>query len=191
MDWAYGKAILEALLLASPEPLPLSRLCEVMGLDEKDGRLLAEDLRRDYLAPARGLMLREVAGGYQLVTKPELADYVEKLLTPRGKGLSHAALETLAIIAYRQPITKAEIEAVRGVNSDRIVEALAERRLVREVGRREGPGRPVVYGTTREFLAYFGLKDLSELPRVDGEPESHSLLQRLTAGEAAREEDGG
>lgn len=189
MEWDHGKAILEAILLAAAEPLPLPKICDVIGLDEHNGRLLVEDLKRDYQAPGRGLLIREVAGGLQLVTKPEHSAWVEKLLTPRGKGLSHAALETLAIIAYRQPLTRAEMEAVRGVNCDRIVEALAERRLVREVGRREGPGRPILYGTTRDFLAYFGLKDLGDLPPVEPDEEGHSLLKRM-APDAAPAPDG-
>ncbi len=184
MIWDHGKGILEALLHASPDPLPLKTIGAVIGLDEKEARLLVEDLRAEYQGSGRGLMLREVAGGYQLVTKPEFASYVERLLTPRGKGLSHAALETLAIIAYRQPITKAEVEAVRGVNSERVVEGLCERRLVREVGRREGPGRPHLYGTTTEFLTYFGLKDLKDLPQVEPQDEGgHSLLRRMAIEE--------
>lgn len=190
MEWEHGKAILEALLLAAVEPLPLRRLCEVVGIEEHGARALLADLQRDYQAPGRGLLIREVAGGYQLVTKPEFSPYVERLLAPRGKGLSHAALETLAIIAYRQPLTRAEIEAVRGVNSDRIVEALVERRLVREVGRREGPGRPVLYGTTREFLTYFGLRDLADLPPVAAEDGGDALLRRVAGGLAPETEPG-
>jgi segregation and condensation protein B len=176
MIWNHGKAILEAILLASPEPLSVKRIAEVMGLDEKDARILVEDLRKEYQQPGRGLYIQEMAGGYVLTTRPEYADYVEKLVQPRGKGLSHAALETLAIIAYRQPITKAEIEGVRGVKVDRAVETLLERRLIREVGRKEAPGRPVLYGTTREFLQYFGLKDLSELPPVSVDTADAGLI---------------
>jgi len=166
MIWNHGTAILEALLLASPEPLSLKRIAEVIGLEEREARILLEDLRRQYEEPGRGICIREMAGGYVLTTRPEYADYVERLLQPKARGLSHAALETLAIIAYRQPVTKPEIEGVRGVKVDRIVESLLERRLIREMGRKEGPGRPVLYGTTQEFLQYFGLKDLSELPPV-------------------------
>ncbi|MDF2631380.1 MAG: hypothetical protein K0R39_5211, partial [Symbiobacteriaceae bacterium] len=121
MIWNHGKAILEAILLASPEPLSVKRIAEVIGLDEKDARILVDDLKKEYSQPGRGLLLQEMAGGYVLTTRPEYGEYVEKLLAPKGKGLSHAALETLAIVAYRQPITKAEIEGVRGVKVDRSI----------------------------------------------------------------------
>lgn len=179
MIWDHGKAVVEALLLAAPEPLSAGRIAEILGVEEREVRILVDDLRREYQKPGRGLAIREVAGGFQLVTRPELADYIEKLLAPRSRGLSHAALETLAIIAYRQPVTRAEIEAVRGVNVDRILDNLLERRLIREAGRREGPGRPILYGTTQEFLAYFGLNDLSQLPPVEPEAEGRSLLNRM------------
>lgn len=196
MLWNHGKAILEALLLAAPEPLTPARIAEVIGIEEREVRILVDDLRREYTQPGRGLMVREVAGGFQLVTRPELADYVERLLQPRGRGLSHAALETLAIIAYRQPVTKGQIEAVRGVNVDRLVDSLLERRLIKELGRKEAPGRPILYGTTRDFLTYFGLKSLADLPPVAPEEEGRSLLDRLPAdaemgeAEAATAEDG-
>lgn len=182
MIWNHGKAILEAILLASPEPLSVKRIAEVIGLDEKDARILVEDLRKEYQEPGRGLFVQEMAGGFVLTTRPEYAEFVEKLLQPRGKGLSHAALETLAIIAYRQPITKAEIEGVRGVNVDRSVETLLERRLAREVGRKDAPGRPVLYGTTKEFLQYFGLKDLADLPPVNVDTADSGLILKNREG---------
>jgi segregation and condensation protein B len=174
--WTHGMAILEALLLASPEPLTLKRIADVIGLDDKDARHLVEDLQRNYRESQRGLVIKEIAGGYLLTTRADLAPYVEKLVTPRARGLSHAALETLAIIAYRQPVTKAEIEGVRGVKVDRALESLLERRLVAEVGRKEAPGRPVLYGTTKEFLAYFGLKDLSDLPPIELDQSKAGLI---------------
>jgi segregation and condensation protein B len=164
MIWNHGKAILEAILLASPEPLSIKRIADVIGLDEKDARILVDDLSKEYAQPGRGLFLQEMGGGFVFTTRPEYAEYVEKLLQPRGKGLSHAALETLSIIAYRQPMTKAEIESIRGVKVDRSVETLTERGLIREVGRRESPGRPSLFGTTAAFLTYFGLKELADLP---------------------------
>jgi segregation and condensation protein B len=176
MIWNHGKMILEALLLASQEPLTLKRMAEVIGLDEKDARILMEDLQKDYEAPGRGLMIRELAGGYVLTTRPEAAEFIDRLLQPRSKGLSHAALETLAIIAYRQPITKAEIEGVRGVKIDRSLETLVERRLVVDVGRKEAPGRPILYGTTDEFLKYFGLKTLQELPPIQIDTSEAGLI---------------
>lgn len=188
MIWNHGKAILEAILLASPDPLPIKKIGEVMGLDEKDARILIDDLRREYQQPGRGLYLQEIAGGYVLTTRPEYAEYVEKLTQPKAKGLSHAALETLAIVAYRQPITKAEIEGVRGVNADRSIETLMERRLVREVGRKEAPGRPMLYGTTKEFLQYFGLKDLRDLPPLSVDTSDAGLILKAHAEAAEQKE---
>lgn len=189
MIWNHGTAILEAILLASPEPLPIRRIAEVIGLDEKDAKILIEDLRKQYQEPGRGLYIQEMAGGYVFTTRPEYAEYVEKLLQPRGKGLSHAALETLAIIAYRQPITKAEIEGVRGVKVDRSVETLVERRLIREVGRKEAPGRPVLYGTTKDFLQYFGLKDIADLPPLEQDTSDAGLILRNREVAATGESD--
>lgn len=166
MPWPQGKAIVEALLLASPEPLSLRRLAEVMEMDERSARTLIDDLRLEYEATSRGIVLQEVAGGYQLVTNPACAAWVEKLVAPRASSLSHAALETLAIIAYRQPVTRGDVEQLRGVNADGAIRTLLQRRMIKEVGRREVPGRPILYGTTKEFLLYFGLKDLSELPAL-------------------------
>ncbi|HEY8347801.1 MAG TPA: SMC-Scp complex subunit ScpB [Symbiobacteriaceae bacterium] len=183
MIWKHGTAILEAILLASPEPLTIRRIAEVMGLEEREARILMEDLRKQYDQPGRGLCIREMAGGYVLTTRPEYAEYVERLLQPKSRGLSHAALETLAIIAYRQPITKPEIEAIRGVKVDRVVEMLLERRLIREVGRKDAPGRPVLYGTTQEFLQYFGLRDLSELPPVSLDTSDAGLILKRREGE--------
>lgn len=189
MIWNHGKAILEAILLASPEPLSVKRIAEVIGLDEKDARILVDDLKKEYSQPGRGLLLQELAGGYVLTTRPEYGEYVEKLLAPKGKGLSHAALETLAIVAYRQPITKAEIEGVRGVKVDRSIETLLERGLIRDVGRKEGPGRPILYGTTKDFLTYFGLKDLSDLPPLSVDTSDAQLILRGREISAALQPD--
>ncbi|MFO7273301.1 MAG: SMC-Scp complex subunit ScpB [Bacillota bacterium] len=187
MIWNHGKMILEALLLASPEPLTLKRIAEVMGIDERDAALLMADLQKDYEAPHRGLAIREMAGGYVLTTRPEAAEYVERLLQPRARGLSHAALETLAIIAYRQPITKAEIESVRGVKVDRALETLLERGLIEDKGRKDAPGRPILYGTTAEFLRYFGLKELSELPPVEIDTAEPGLIVPTRSGSGKEE----
>lgn len=185
MKWTHGMAILEALLLASPEPLTLRRIADVIGLDEKDARFLIDDITKDYRKQGRGLIIKEIAGGYLLTTRADLAPYVEKLVAPRARGLSHAALETLSIIAYRQPVTKAEIEGVRGVKVDRSIESLTERRLIQEVGRKESPGRPVLYGTTKEFLAYFGLGSLEDLPPLQIDTSHAGLI--VETGAAAAE----
>ena len=160
-------AILEAVLFAAEEPLTVARLAEV--LEEPNGRkvvALVTGLRERLAADERGLEVVEIAGGYTLMTRPDLAAWVRRLKRVRPARLSRAALETLAVIAYKQPITKAEIEEVRGVNADGVLRTLAERELIRVVGRRPDPGRPILYGTSRAFLEHFGFKDLSDLPTL-------------------------
>jgi segregation and condensation protein B len=161
-------AAIEALLFMAGEPVTIKRLEEVFE-GEESGRLLEAmaDLGRQYQESERGIHIVEVAGGYQMVTRPECANWVKRLEKIKiDSKLSRAALEALAIVAYRQPVTRGEVEAVRGVDSAYVLRTLLERRLVRISGRREGLGRPMLYGTTREFLQYFGLKDLSELPAL-------------------------
>lgn len=165
------KAIIESLLFVAIEPLTLSTLSQVLGVAEDDLKLLLEELMEEYNSGTRGIQLIMVGGGYQITTRPQYAPYIEKLYKKRVPSLSHAALETLAIIAYKQPITKNEIELIRGVKVDGVVSTLMERNLIQEVGRKKGPGRPILYGTTTDFLTYFGLKDLSELPQLDELPE--------------------
>ncbi|MGH7406708.1 MAG: SMC-Scp complex subunit ScpB [Candidatus Methylomirabilales bacterium] len=160
-------AALEALLFASPDPLPRERLAELLpelSAEELAAALAA--LRARYASPESGLMLDEVAGGFRLATRPEVADTLARLSAVRPSRLSRPALETLAIIAYRQPITKAEVEAVRGVNIDGVLKTLGERDLIRILGRKREPGRPMLYGTSKAFLEYFGFQDLSELPTL-------------------------
>ena len=159
--------VLEALLFVSEAPLPLERIEEVLdGYSKAEvGRLLA-DLQEKYRQPDRGLVVTEVAGGYRLATKPEVAPWVQRLRGSKPARLSRAALETLALIAYKQPITKIEIEAIRGVIVDGVVKTLVERDLIRILGRKPEVGRPILYGTSRSFLEYFGFKDLSELPTM-------------------------
>lgn len=123
-----------------------------------------------------GLMVEEVGGGYKMVTRPEYAEYVKRLKPPKREKLSRAALETLAIVAYRQPITKAEIENLRGVRSEGPLFTLLQRQLIKPVGRKKAPGKPVMYGTTEKFLEIFGLRDLSELPPLERERREESRL---------------
>ncbi len=173
MIFDYGKAILEALLFAAPEPLSLHRLAELMGMEEKAVRSLLDELRQDYEAASRGLTIIDVAGGYQLATRPDLQEYLSRLLPDRRQPvLSRAALETLAVVAYNQPVTRAEIEHIRGVASDRSVTSLMEKGLVQEGGRRDAPGRPILYGTSPLFLQHFGLNSLADLPRLEDFPVS-------------------
>jgi segregation and condensation protein B len=172
---------LEALLFASDTPLPVERIAEALEIDVPDARAAVEALRAACDEPGRGLAVAEVGGGVRLVTRPEHAAVLMSLQRLRLKSrLSRAAVETLTIVAYRQPISRPEIEQLRGVGTESVLTHLLERRLVRVVGRKSTPGRPVLYGTTREFLEHFGLRDLEDLPPFEppagapGEPPAGS-----------------
>ena len=169
MDLDQAKRIIEGVLFASGEAMTLKRLKEILSeLEPSQIRQLLDQLNTDYQQTDRAFRIQEVAGGYQLVTDPQLAPWLKRALdVPRDDVLSKAALETLAIIAYRQPISKAEIEAIRGVDGTATLETLLERQFVRVVGRKETPGRPLLYGTTAEFLRHFGLGSLKDLPPMD------------------------
>lgn len=161
------KAIIEALIFASPEPLSKKALAKLLDTEPKeDVEAALVALKADYERPG-GLQLVEVAGGYQIVTRPDLHEWVRRLFHEHGtQKLSAQALETLAVIAYRQPVTAAEITEIRGVNTSGVLNTLLERHLVKIVGRKAVVGRPFMYATTREFLIRFGLNDISDLPRV-------------------------
>ena len=163
--------VVEAMLFASDVPLEAERIREVLDLENAAAaRGLVEELIARYEGEPRGLAIVEVGGGYRMVTRPELAPWLVRLARARTRvRLSRPALETLAIIAYKQPVSRPELDAVRGVNSDAVLDNLLERRLIRIGGRKEAPGRPFLYETTREFLVAFGLRDLNELPKVEGE----------------------
>ena len=170
MTDAEAKRILEALLLVSEKPLLLEQAREALGgaFQEADLRRLLTELAGEYTAANRGIRITEVAEGFQLVTDPELYPYVTRL-THRVKTvrLSRPSLETLAIIAYRQPLTRVEIEQVRGVDASGVLDTLLKFNLIRVLGRKEVVGRPLLYGTTREFLDHFGLKSLENLPTLE------------------------
>ena len=158
-------AVLESLLFAAAAPVPLARLVEALDGPSRAEVLRAlERLAQSYQHDGRGLRLVQVAGGWQLRTPGEHGPWVRRLLRTRPARLTRPMLETLSIVAYRQPCTRLEIEAVRGVDADAVLTTLLERRLVRIVGRKEAPGRPLLYATTREFLEVFGLPDLKALP---------------------------
>ena len=162
------QAALEALLFSADQPLPLSLLCESLDSPPESVIEAVRGLEQTYTERGAGVQLREIAGGYLLATAPEHAEWVGRLLRGRKKmRLSRAALETMAIIAYKQPVTKSEVEAIRGVDSTGVLATLLERNLVTIRGRSKVVGRPLLYGTTPEFLDYFGLKDLTELPRPE------------------------
>jgi segregation and condensation protein B len=161
-------AALEALLFSSDQPLPLSLLAESLDASPERVAEALRELENAYAIRGAGVQVRDIAGGHLLVTAPEHAEWVGRLL--RGKKrmrLSRAALESMAIVAYKQPVTKSEIEAIRGVDSSAVLATLLERNLVTIRGRSKVVGRPLLYGTTQEFLDYFGLRDLSELPRPE------------------------
>ncbi len=161
------KSIIEALLFLSGEVLGMSSLKDILGLPETEIRNLMNELMAEYQDRKSGLLIVEIANGYQMVTNPDYAEWIRKFRSTHSSSkLSMPALETLAIIAYKQPIIKAEIEQIRGVNSDSAIRTLYDKRLIKIMGRKEAPGRPFLYGTTREFLQYFGLKDLTELPTL-------------------------
>lgn len=174
-------AQLEALLFVAPAPVSSSQLATTLNLSlselEKELDVLSEELQR------RGLRLQRHLGRYQLTTAPEAAELVESFLGLEATSrLSKAALETLAIVAYQQPVTRPQIDAVRGVNSDGVLKSLLSKGLIQETGRAEGPGRPILYATTSDFLQHFGLSSLSELPPLEldserSEPEREKLLK--------------
>ncbi len=168
-DEGQLKLVLEALLFASDEPLTLRHVRDVLGLeDARVARRLVEELREEFAAGRRGIQIEEVAGGYRLLSNRDYAPYVEQLhKAERRARLSQAALETLAIVAYKQPIHRADIEAIRGVQADAVVRNLQEQGLIRVVGRADVLGRPFLYGTTKRFLETFGLNSLDDLPKAE------------------------
>ena len=167
------KPIVEALIFASPDPLTPKTLCSLLdGEPPEDVAAALEAVKRDYDGRG-GLQLVEVAGGYQIVTRPELHDWVRRLFEERSsQRLSVQALETLAVVAYKQPITAPEVAEIRGVNTSGVLGTLLDRHLVKVAGRKRVVGRPFLYATTREFLIRFGLKDLSDLPRIEERAEA-------------------
>lgn len=172
------KGILESLMFAAgDEGLSLKQITAVLEVDEIKANEIVTELQQDYEDDEnRGITIVQLAGVYQLATKKEHADYLKKLVESPGTAhLSQAALETLAIVAYKQPITRAEIEEIRGVKTERPLHTLSSRALIKEVGRAEGTGRAILYGTTKEFLDYFGLKNISELPPLPDHIEDDEL----------------
>ena len=173
-DFDELKSIIESLIFASPDPVSLKVI--VKTIDSEPPEHVAEALAsvcQEWKDRSGGLQLVEVAGGYQIVTKPELHEWVRRLFHEHSKQrLSIPALETLAVVAYRQPVTGPEITEIRGVNTSGVLGTLVERRLVKVVGRRAVIGRPFLYATTREFLDRFGLKDLEDLPKVEDMAEA-------------------
>lgn len=180
MDIINWSSIVESLLFAAgDEGLSLKQLAAVMEVDEQKASEIIKNLKQEYdQNDNRGIMIVQLAGTYQLATKKENATYLKKLVdSPHTSTLSQAALETLAIIAYKQPITRAEIEEIRGVKTERPLHTLMSKALIKEVGRAEGTGRAYLYGTTKEFLDYFGLKSLEELPQLPEKMEEEFVQE--------------
>ena len=167
MDKTEQKAVLEAVLFTMGEAVDTERLSAVLEIDKKETRELLLEMKEDYDKENRGITLMELEDSFQMCTKPEMFEYLIKIAkTPRKYVLTDTLLETLSIIAYKQPITRAEIERVRGVSCDHAVNRLMEFGLITEIGRMDAPGKPLLFGTTEEFLRCFGVKSLEELPEL-------------------------
>jgi segregation and condensation protein B len=173
--------MVEALLFVSGDPLTLKDLTKATEWDEEAVRTALDELSLRYSASDGGLQIIEVANGWQMTTKPDYAPIVGKLLAPNANRLSKAALEVVTIVAYRQPCTSADIEAIRGVSSDGVLKTLIERELIADVGRRQTPGRPILYGTTDAFLHYFGLSSIDALPPLPDDPDAEAAAATESA----------
>ena len=199
MEQSEKRRIAEALILGSTEPISGQRIAEIIPYCKpRQVKGLIDELNADYIKTGRAFEIVEVAGGYQVRTLPEFAPYLQQTLKTRALRLSQAALESLAVIAYRQPVTRAEIEHVRGVDVGAVIRSLVERKLVRIAGHRDVPGRPMLYGTTKRFLEVFELSHLDELPSLrdlkelapEGALAETEPAQAAATGEAASEASG-
>ncbi|VAV85454.1 Segregation and condensation protein B [hydrothermal vent metagenome] len=188
MDRNALKPVIEAVIFSADSPMSFERIAGVMESEDREElRAALKELVEDYQDSGRGIYIEEVAGGFQLRTRPEHAPWIRRLFKIGVQRVSRAALETLSIVAYRQPLTRAELEEIRGVDSAGVLRTLLEKRLVKIVGRQDAPGRPVVYGTTKEFLETFSLKDLSSLPTLK---EIESLEEEIVGSEFVQGELG-
>ena len=171
------KAAFESMMFVWGQPLDVKEAAEIFNINWKDAYEYFKELQAEYEQEGRGIRIREINKSFQFVTAEENIEYIERLCTPvKHKRLSQSALEVLAIVAYKQPVTKGEIEAVRGIKCDRVIEGLQKKDLVAEVGRSTAIGRPILYGTTDTFLKYFGFENLKELPDI-GNLESLSDIE--------------
>ena len=158
------RATVESLLFITNEPLTSSQIAELAEIEEEDVLDVLDWLQEDYSDASKGIGVMKLGDGYIMAIKQDYLPYVEKLYRPQMSTLSMAALETLAIIAYKQPVTRGEVELIRGVKADKIVQNLIAKELIEEKGRKDAPGRPILYGTTRKFLQYFNIESLDQLP---------------------------
>ena len=184
----HVKNIVESLLFAADEPLTIDRLKQIItGAQSQELREVLEELAAEYEARQGGFFLNEVAGGYQIRTRTEYKEWIKRLLQPRPQRLSKAALETLAIIAYKQPVIRSDVEHIRGVDCGGVLRVLLERKFIRVLGRKDIPGRPLIYATTKRFLEVFDLKNLRDLPTPKEIEEFGSALSEAI-DEAGSEE---
>jgi len=191
VEEAQLKAVLEGLIFVSEIPLTLDRMKEVLGMNKRDLQRLLSEMMEEYRKSERGFHIVEVAEGFQFRTRPDHADWIKKLKRVKTTALSQPALETLAIVAYRQPVVRMDIEKIRGVDSGGVLHTLLEKKLVKIIGKKDVPGKPLVYGTSRKFMEVFGLKDLSQLPTLKdleglGPPSAEGIMP--LEGEGAVEE---
>ena len=177
-----AREIVEALVIATTEPLPLRAISAIANIPENVARTIIDALNEEYRSSGRAFEIKEIAGGFQIYTLPRYAQWVGAL-HKRKEKLSKPALETLAIVAYHQPIIRADIEKIRGVDTTSVLDTLLQKNLIKASGRLPGPGRPIKYVTTREFLRYFGIKDISELPREE------DFGERVISGYAEEEKE--
>lgn len=162
------KSAIESMMFVWGDPLDIKAVADIFNIDRNEVYAYCRELQAEYEEEGRGIVIREVNRSFQFVTRRENIDYIERLCTPvKHRKLSQSALEVLAIVAYRQPVTKGEIEAVRGIRCDRVLDGLEKKKLVAEIGRSDAVGRPILYGTTDEFLRQFGFESLKELPAIE------------------------
>lgn len=191
MEQTDPSRLLEALLLVFGQPLAIKRIVQILPLEVAGVRRIIESLNAEYDSSNRSFRIQEVAGGYQLVTHPVFAPWIRKALqNPRPDSVSAATMETLAIIAYRQPITKAEVEAIRGVDISASIDTLLERQFIRTAGRKETPGRPFLYATTPQFLWHFGLASIESLPRMELPVIPEPTAEEMSLSSAPTHPDG-
>ena len=177
MNFDSEKALLEAILFLESEPVELKSLAKIAGLSTDQTRTVIKELIKDHQAPHHGLEITEIGNGYQIAPKQELWDQLrDRYGKKNDQKLSRAAMETLSIVAYSQPITRGEIENLRGVGADNMIKLLLSRGLIAEVGKKDAPGRPIQYGTTKEFLKTFRLASIGDLPRLDEVEEERFRL---------------
>ena len=190
MDLYETKAVIEGLLFAAGDSVEIDRIADIIEMDKKTTKEIISKMMDDYNIEKRGIKIIQLGSSYQMCTKPEYFDYIQRLAEPkRMQNLSNAAMEVLSIIAYRQPVTRAMIESIRGVSCDAIINRLIERNLIEETGRLDVPGRPMIFGTTEEFLRSFGVADLTELPDYDKIATEPQYKQQTMEGILNNEED--